>query len=118
MRDVLTLDTNWTAGEIPAGLIVQMLNPPQDITGYSVQVRMDRDDVEFDPAASTPVELDEPLKATVKINFGAGDIEVTPGKDRSRITMEVWIAGGGVRAASKTIVNWVYKQVGTPPTIP
>jgi hypothetical protein len=117
MRDVLSLDTNWTSGEIPAPLIVQMLDPPQDITGYAVQVRMDRDGVEFTPAGVPPVALADPLASTVRVKFGDGDIAVASGTDRSLITIEVWISGSGSRLASKTIINDVYAQVGAAPTI-
>ncbi len=117
MRDVLTLDTNWTAGEIPPSLLIDLLDPPQDLTAYTLQVRMTRDGTEFTPAAGTPVEFDDPLKSRVKVNFADGDVIVTEGNEFSLYEIEVWAAGGGIRIATKTVIVEVYPQVGSAPTI-
>ncbi len=117
MRSILTLDTNWTAGEIPIPVKVQLLDPPQDLTSWVLQVRFEIDGVEITPGASTPVEWDDASQSIAKVNFAQGDIEVTTGKKSSLIEIEVWAAGASQRIASKTIVNWIYAQVGASPTI-
>ena len=117
MRSVLHLSPNWTAGEIPIPLLVQLLTPPQSLQSWNLQVRFERDGVELTPQAGTPVEWEDITLALAKVNFAAGDIEVTAGAAFSRYEIEVWAAGAGQRIASKTIINEVYPQVGAAPTV-
>lgn len=115
MRNVITLDESWTAGEIPPALQIQLLDPPVSLDGWELQVRFERDGKEVTPAHGTPVDWVDAELSLCKVNFGAGDMAVTG--ERSEFRIEVWAAGAGQRIASRLIVNHIYENVGSDPTI-
>lgn len=98
-----------TAGE-KIKVDVQFHKTEVDLTGFAVDVRVTRDDVELDLAGG--VAWLDITKGQCRVTFGEGDIDVAPEEERSRYRMEVWAGDGTERIASLLIVFDVYQHVG------
>ncbi len=108
-RDVRVIDS-YTAGEL-AKLNVQLYATEVDLTGFTVDYRLERDGVDVVTTGSV-AWLDD-AKGQIQVTFAAGDLDVTDGETRSRHKLEVW-AGNGIdeRVASLLILFDVYQHVG------
>lgn len=115
MRTVITLDETWVSGEIPVPILIQMFTTEQDLTGWTQDIRVERDDVELTFGGT--ITWDDINKGIAKITFADGDIEVAAGKEYSQYKIEVWAAGGSQRISSVLIRNGCNLQVGAAPTI-
>ena len=109
MREIRYLDS-FVAGEKPV-IDVQFYETEQDLTGFSLDWRVERDGTEVTPAGS--IAWKDQSLGQARVTFGEGDIDVTDGSEWSRYKMELWTGDGTTRIATLLIVFDVYQHVGS-----